>query len=126
LPTLRSLRFAHPTLADWELDAKGIKADGCAFVVVECRRHTISKIKQAAVASLAWCIQDTGAAGGFIVSPLGLQEGAVKVAAAASIQAVTLNADATPQQFVLLFLGNLFVGLTGVEAQGQTGKLTPD
>lgn len=61
---------------DWELDAKGIKDNSGTFVVIECRRHTKSRIKQAAVASLAWCIQDTGAAGGVIVSPLGLQEGA--------------------------------------------------
>ena len=69
---------------DWELDAKGIKDETGAFVVIECRRHTTSRLKQAAVASLAWCIQDTGASGGFIVSPMGLQEGASKVAAAAN------------------------------------------
>ena len=75
---------------------------GCdAFVVVECRRYTTSRIKQEAVAALAWRIQDTGAVGALLVSPLGLQEGARKVAAAANVVAVVLNADATPQQFVL-------------------------
>jgi predicted esterase YcpF (UPF0227 family) len=107
------------------LDAKGLKDESGTFVVVECRRHTKSKIKQAAVASLAWCIQDTGAVSGLIGSPLGLQAGASKVAAAANIRAVTLNADATPQQFVLSFLGNLFVGVSGVEARRQVGQLTP-
>lgn len=109
---------------DWELDAKGIKDGPNAFVVVECRRYTTSRLKQEAVASLAWRIQDTGAVGGLLVSPLGLQEGARKVAASANIQSVVLNADATPQQFVLAFLGNLFVGLTGVAARGEVGNVT--
>lgn len=109
---------------DWELDAKGLKDETGAFVIVECRRYAKSRLKQEAVASLAWRIQDTGAAGGFIVSPLGLQEGAIKVAAAANILPVTLNANATPHQFVLSFLGNFFVGLTGLEVSCQAGQLT--
>ena len=109
----------------WEFDAKGIKDGPNAFVIVECRRYKTSRIKQAAVAALAWIIQDTGAVGGLLVSPMGLQEGAAKVAASANILSVTLNADATPQQFVLAFLGNLFVGLTGVAAQGKVGTVTP-
>lgn len=108
---------------EWELDAKGIKDGSEAFVIVECRRYTTSRIKQEAVAALAFRIQDTGAAGGFIVSPLGLQEGAQKVAASANIHSVILNAGATPQQFVLSFLGDLFVGLTGVEARAEAGRV---
>jgi Restriction endonuclease len=110
---------------EWELDAKGIQQGSDAFVIVECRRHTTSKIKQGAVAALAFQIQDTGAAGGFIVSPLGLQEGAQKVAGAANIHSISLNADATPQEFALSFLGNLFVGLTGVEARAEAGRVAP-
>ena len=47
-----------------------------------------------------------------------------KVASATKIHSVTLNADATPQQFVLSFLGNIFVGLTGVQAHGAVGNMT--
>ena len=110
---------------DWELDAKGIAQGSDAFVIVECRRHTTGKIKQEAVAALAFRIQDTGASGGVLVSPLGFQEGAEKVAASANIQSAVLNADATPEQFALRFLGNLFVGFTGVEARIEIGRLTP-
>jgi restriction endonuclease len=110
---------------EWELDAKGIRQGSNAFVIVECRRHTTSRIKQGAVAALAFQIQDTGAAGGFIVSPLGLQDGAQKVAGAANIHSIRLNADATPQEFALSFLGTLFVGLTGVEARAEAGKVAP-
>lgn len=86
---------------DWELDAKGVKVGSDAFVIIECRRYTSSRLKQEAVAGLAWRINDTGAAGALLVSPLGLQQGAQKVAAAANVVAVRLNAEATPQQFVL-------------------------
>lgn len=111
--------------AVWELDAKGIKEGLDAFVIIECRRYTTSKLKQEAVAGLAWRIQDTGAYGGVVVSPLGLQEGAVKVAASANIVSATLNADATPEQFALAFLNHLFVGVTGVSARGELGNVTP-
>lgn len=110
---------------EWELDAKGIKQESDAFVIVECRRQTTSRIKQEAVAALAFRIQDTGAAGGFVVSPLGFQEGAQKVARSANIHSVLLNAAATPQEFVLSFLGNLFLSLTGVKASAEAGKVIP-
>ena len=110
---------------NWEFDAKGIRDDEGAFVVIECKRHTTSRLDQDTVATLAWRIQDTGAAGGFIVSPFGLQAGASKVAASANIQSVTLNADATPQQFAVSFLGKLLVGFPGAEARLATGQMTP-
>jgi hypothetical protein len=108
----------------WEIDAKGFKQGSEAFVIVECRHHTTSRIKQEAIAALAFRILDTGAAGGLLVSPLGLQEGAQKVAASANIYSMILNAGATPQQFALSFLEKLFVGLAGVEASAETGKVT--
>ena len=67
------------------------------------------RIEQEEAGGLAFRIMDTGAVGGLFVTPIGLQEGARKVAAATNIRLVRLNADATPQQFVLEFLGNLFV-----------------
>jgi len=109
----------------WELDAKGVRAGSDAFVIIECRRYTTSKLKQDALASVAWRIQDTGASGGLVVSPLGLQEGASKVAASANIVSAVLGIDATSQQFALSFLNNLFVGVTGVEAHGHVGIVTP-
>lgn len=108
----------------WELDAKGFAEGSEAFVIVECRRYTTSRLSQEAVAALAWRIQDTGAGGAILVSPLGLQEGAKKVAEAAGILAVTLNADATPQEFVLSFLGNLILGIKGAEVKVQGGNVS--
>ena len=58
--------------ATWEIDAKGIVEGSNAFVVIECRRYTTSKLKQEGVAGLAWRVQDTGASAALLVSPLGL------------------------------------------------------
>ena len=76
---------------EWEIDAKGCSDDGIKFLVVECKRHTKSGISQAITAALAWSIQDTGASGGILVSPFGLQEGAEKVATKAGIVEVILD-----------------------------------
>jgi hypothetical protein len=67
---------------DWVIDAKGVpKENNEAFVIIECRRLTNSKVKQEQAGGLAFRILDTGAAGGVFVTPIGLQEGAEKVAA---------------------------------------------
>lgn len=102
----------------YEIDGKGISQNGEAFIVIECRCYN-SKLKQKDACALAYEIQDIGAKGGIIVTPIGLQKGAQKVAAAANIKSVRLNADATPQQFVLEFLGDLFVRVLGQEMKAE-------
>lgn len=99
------------TGTSWEVDAKGVCSGGKGFVVVECRRYTSSKQNQKALAGLAWTILDSGATGGIIVSPLGLQLGAKKVAQAANVIEVQLNEHATTQEHVLAFLQKVFVGM---------------
>jgi hypothetical protein len=96
----------------WEIDAKGVRDKDGAFMVVECRRYTTSKQNQGKVGSLAYSIIDSGAMGGIIVSPLGLQEGAQKVAAAENIVEVRLDENSTPEQFVMGFLDKIMVGIT--------------
>jgi hypothetical protein len=64
----------------WEIDAKGIGEGNEIFFIVECRRHRTSRQNQGKVGSLAYSIGDTGAKGGIVVSALGLQAGAAKVA----------------------------------------------
>jgi hypothetical protein len=96
---------------NWEIDGKGVKVGGEGFVIIECRRYTKSKQKQEQVAGLAYRIIDTGAAGGIIVSPLGLQEGAAKVAAAENIQEVHMDANSTHTDYVLQFLNHIFAGI---------------
>lgn len=98
--------------AKWEIDAKGCAEDGKQFVIVECKRYPNRGISQAIVASLAWTIQDTGAAGGILVSPVGFQDGARKVAAATTISEVTLREDSTTTDYMLKFLNKIFCGVS--------------
>lgn len=96
----------------WNVEGKGVKLGDEGFVIIECRRYTNSKQKQEQVGALAYRIMDTGATGGIIVSPLGLQEGAAKVAAAENIQTVYMDQNSTRTEFILKLLNDIFLGLT--------------
>jgi hypothetical protein len=96
---------------DWTIDAKGISSGAEAFVIIECRRHTTSKEDQEQLGGLAYRIIDTGAQGGILVSPLGFQSGARKVAQAEGIIHVELHPDSTPTEFAMRFLNQIFVGI---------------
>lgn len=96
---------------EWTIDAKGISQGAEAFVIIECRRHTTSKQDQEQLGGLAYRIIDTGAQGGILVSPLGFQSGALKVAQSEGIVHVELHEDSTPTEFALRFLNQVFVGI---------------
>lgn len=98
--------------ASWEIDAKGVMLDDEGFLIVECRRYTTSRLSQEGVAGIAYRIRDTGAAGGIIVSPMSLQEGAKKVAQHEGITHVRLSPESTTTDYVLQFLNKTFVGLS--------------
>jgi hypothetical protein len=95
----------------WTIDAKGVCEDGESFFIIECRRYTTSRIDQEAVGGLAYRIRDSGAAGGIIVSPLGLQAGAAKVAAATQIHSVQLGPHSTTSEYIMRFLNLIMIGL---------------
>jgi len=97
---------------EWEIDAKGVSEGGEAFLIIECRRYPKSRLSQESMAALAFRIQDTGAKGGIVVSPLELQSGAKKVAASANIQHVTLDSQSTTSDYMLRFLNQVFVGVS--------------
>jgi hypothetical protein len=96
----------------YQIDGKGIAKKGDGFVILECRRYTSSRQKQEHMAALAYRIFDTGAKGGIIVSPLGIQEGARKIAEAENVVSVRLGENSTTKNYVLQFLNKIFVGLT--------------
>jgi hypothetical protein len=96
---------------NWEIDAKGFREGNDAIVILEYRRFTTSKQSQERLASLAYRIIDTGADGGIIISPLGLQSGAQIVANAENIINVKLDKDSTPTEFSMQFLNKIFVGM---------------
>ncbi len=106
----------------YSIDAKGVRVGGDAFVLIECRRYTTSKQKQEHLAALAYRIIDTRAAGGIVVSPLGLQEGAARIADAEHIISVHLAENSTTSEYVLGFLNKLFAADTD-EAQVKDGTV---
>jgi hypothetical protein len=95
----------------WVIDAKGVRESDGATIIVECRRHTTEKADQGEVGELAWRIIDTGAAGGILVNPLGLQKGAKLVAAAKNIVSVQLDENSTNEEFIMRFLNQIFAGV---------------
>lgn len=109
---------------EWTIDAKGVKEDNQGFVIIECRRYLTSRQNQEKLAGLAYRIIDTGASGGIIVSSLGLQKGAKKIASSESVLAVELNSDCTPQNFTMSFLNKLMVGIELTAAASMTTEAT--
>jgi hypothetical protein len=101
----------HRSGTSWEIDAKACRQGSDGFVIVEFRRRTTSRQNQDQLGGLAYRIIDTGAEGGIIVSPLGLQEGAKKVAASENVVSVTLNENCNRHEYVMRFLNKLMVGL---------------
>ena len=97
---------------DWTVDAKGVRESDGATIIIECRRYTTSKAKQEHMGGLAYRIIDTAAGGGIYVSPLGMQEGAARVAAARNIIDVRLAPDSSMQEFVMQFLNRIFAGVS--------------
>ncbi len=98
----------------WTIDSKGVRATDGAIVVIECRRYTTSKLKQEAMAALAWRISDIGASGGIVVTPIGVQEGGKIVAKSAGIEVVHLDSNSTTTDYVLKFLDKVFIGASTV------------
>ena len=109
---------------EWEIDGKGVKVGDEGFVIVECRRYTKSKQKQEQMAALAYRIMDTGADGGIIVSPLGLQEGATKVAQAENIRTVLMDENSTRTDYMFRFLNEVFLGASDTVRVAESATIT--
>lgn len=60
----------------------------------------------------AYKIADLGAAGGFMISPLGLQVGAEKVAQAENVISVILDSSSNATEYFMEALHTTFIGLT--------------
>jgi len=96
---------------EWQIDAKGVRENNEGFLIIECRRYTTSRQNQEKIGALAYRIIDTGAVAGIIVSPLGIQEGAAKIASSEDIINVQLGEDSTSAEYVLSFLRKVMVGI---------------
>jgi hypothetical protein len=94
-----------------EIDGKGARLGNVGFVLLECKRYPEDRVEAEKLESLAYRIVDTGAEGAIIVSPLGLQEGAQKIAEGEGIVSVQLHEESTAFSFVLRFVNNVMVGV---------------
>jgi hypothetical protein len=92
-------RLIGATGTQWEIDAKGVMTDGRGFLVVECKERSAARLDQATIGSLAFTVKDVGAQGAVIVTSIGLQEGAEKVAQHEDFKVVFLPKDGTFEQF---------------------------
>jgi hypothetical protein len=107
---------------EWTIDGKGVKTDDGGIIVIESRRYTTSKVKPGAMGELAYRVRDLGAAGGIIVTPIGVQEGGVKIAKKEGIEIFHLDKDSTPTDFMLEGLKKVVAGRSA--NFGGTGTLT--
>ncbi len=98
---------------EWEIEAKGVAEGEDKFVIIECRRYPTRRLDQEGLAGLAYRILDTGASGGIVVTPLGLQEGAEKIAGREDILTVTLDENSSSTDYVMRFLEKIKVGMSG-------------
>lgn len=108
----------------WEIDAKGYSESNDAFLVIECKRYTTRKISQETVSTLAYRITDTGASGGIIVSVLGLQKGAEKLAEYENIHIARLNENCTTAEYLLQLLNKIFLGLSDTVSFHESVMIT--
>ncbi|KVQ75732.1 hypothetical protein WK07_20350 [Burkholderia multivorans] len=97
---------------EWEVDARGWAEGNTVHFLVECKNYSKTAVTQAITGSLACTIQETDAAGGFLVSPRGLQSGAKKVAAAYNIHEIKLDPGSTTAAYFGEWLGKLRIGLS--------------
>jgi len=93
-----------------EIDGRGVKEGNTGFVILECKQYK-DRVEAAKLEALAFRITDAGAAGGIVVSPMGLQEGAAKIAASQNIVTVQLNREANQYEYVLRFLKDVMIGV---------------
>lgn len=100
----------------WEIDARAVAEADRGFLVVEMRRHTKAGLSQEQLGGIAYRIQDLGASGGIVVSPLPLQKGASLVAAHENVQHIVLDPNSSPEHYLAEFMGRTFHGLSITES----------
>jgi len=117
---------------DWEIDAVAYDDKSEGLVLIECRFRSKSKINQEAIAGLAYRIKDTGAERGIIVTTIGLQEGAKKVAKAEKIAELKIDPNSTDENYIASLANIIFAKFTEyikirdhvvVELRGKDGKV---
>lgn len=94
-----------------EIDGRGVRQGNAGFVVVECKRFK-DRVEAEKLEALAFRIQDAGADGGIIVTPIDLQAGAQKIADSRNVITVRMPPDVTLENYVFTFFNQIISGIT--------------
>jgi len=94
-----------------EIDGKGVRQGNGGIVVVECKKFK-DRVEAEKLEALAFRIQDAGADGGIIVTPIDLQAGAKKIAESQDIITVRMPQDSTIENYVFKLFSQVFAGVT--------------
>jgi len=97
---------------EWEVDVVAYDATDGKLILVECRQRSNSKLSQESLAGFAYRVKDTGADRGIIVTTIGLQDGAKKVAGAEKITEIKLDYNSTSENYIAQITNQIFVKLT--------------
>ena len=114
---------------EWEVDVIVYDATDEKLILVECKQRQYSTLPQESLAGFAYRVKDTGAYRGIVVTTIGLQDGAKKVAVAEKITEIKLNYTSTSENYIAQITNKIFIKRTekinirdSVELRGPNGK----
>jgi len=94
--------LGEKTKTSWEIDALGYD-ENRNLALIECKYYSSARVDQNTLAAFAYIIKDTGAYRGIVVTTLGLQEGAKKIAETEGIELIELAYNSTDKNFYIRF-----------------------
>ena len=98
--------------AEWEVDVVAYNVDGGKLVLVECKHRSKAALSQDSLAGFAYKIKDAKADHGIIVTTIGLQEGAYKIAKSEGITVIKLDYNSTSDNYIAQITNQIFVKRT--------------
>jgi len=106
---------------DWEIEAVAKRYENKKeeIILVECKCWSKSRLSQELLGGFAYRILDAGAQGGIIVTTIGLQEGAKKVAKAEKITEITLDTNSTNDDYIAQIGKKFFFRITAKMGKGM-------
>ncbi len=122
-------RLSGKSGTEWEVDAYGYHDN--ELILIECKHYkNETRVDQNIVAAFAYIIKDVGAECGIIVTTVGLQDGAKKVADAENIRLIEVHRNSTDENFFVRFpehyqsVAAFTDKIQGIGFASRTGQIT--